>query len=355
MEFWLARPTYNEDVTASQAPDLGAPYLDFPVLPDVSLRYAAPLSEYTRFGIGGPADLLVETGNPESFAVAIHWLRTRQLPHVVLGGGTNLVVADGGYAGVVLRFTDRAIRQDGHHIHCGAGAELMDLVQFSVDAGLEGIQTLMGIPGWVGAAIYGNAGAYGHSIEEVVERVDFFDGEALRSFTRAECQFRYRESIFKRNKQWTILRATLQLKPGDRDALQKIAADILATRNAKFPPTMRCAGGIFKNQLAAELLPAILAQVPTSVIREGKIPSAWFLEQIGAKGRRIGGIQVAEYHANLIYNDGDATADDLCDMIDQLKADVFARFGITLEEEVQYFGFEPPRGQRPDATNTPVA
>ena len=117
------------------------------------------------------------------------------------------------------------------------------------------------------------------------------------------------------------------------------SADIRKVRDEKFPPTMKCAGSIFKNILLRDLPVSVAALVPASVVREGKIPAAWFLEQAGAKGRSIGDISVAAYHANLIYNTGDGTAAELCRMIQQLKADVQAKFGLGIEEEVQYVGF----------------
>ena len=198
---------------------------------------------------------------------------------------------------------------------------------------------MTGIPGSVGAAVYGNAGAYGHSIQERVRMVRFIDGEAIREFDNAGCQFHYRESIFKRNKQWIILSATLEMETGDAAALYEAADRILTTRNRKYPPTMRCAGSIFKNFLLAELPPQVAAEIPPPVIIEGKVPSAWFLEQVGAKGMKQGGIEVADYHANLIYNAGGGTARDLVTIVCELKDRVRQRWGIPLEEEVQYVGF----------------
>src|SRR5207342_3137223 len=115
-----------------------------------------------------------------------------------------------------------------------------------------------------------------------------------------ECEFAYRESIFKRNKEWIIFRVTLQMNEAPAMELQQISADILKVRNEKFPPTMKCAGSIFKNFLVRELPPSVAAVVPDKVVREGKIPAAWFLEQVGARGMQAGGIHVATYHANLI-------------------------------------------------------
>ena len=148
----------------------------------------------------------------------------------------------------------------------------------------------------------------------------------------------YRESIFKRHKEWVIFSTDLRLEPADGARLRLAADDILKVRNEKFPVTMKCAGSIFKNLLLQDLPAAVAAAVPGSAVREGKVPAAWFLEQVGAKGLDRGDIHVATYHANLIYNAGAGTAADLCAMIQELKARVRARFGIELEEEVQYVG-----------------
>ena len=314
-----------------------------PALTDIqglAPRPGAPLSEYTRFGIGGPADLLIETAHEAAFTAALALLREQRMPHVVIGSGTNLVVSDAGFRGTVLRYTASSIRRDGRFVECDAGAELMDLVGYTVDQDLQGIQTLMGIPGAVGGAVYGNAGAYGHAIAEVVRGVRFFDGCAIRDLSGEGCEFRYRESVFKRNRDWVVLRVRMEFSEGDGAALRKTAEEILAIRNEKFPPTLKCAGSIFKNLHEAELPPTVRAQVPDKVVREGKIPAAWFLEQVGAKDSWEGRIHIAPYHANLIYNAGGATAKELCRMIARLKSAVHARFGIFLEEEVQYVGFE---------------
>jgi len=130
----------------------------------------------------------------------------------------------------------------------------------------------------------------------------------------------------------------LLLEPGGAARLRETAADILKVRNEKFPVTMKCAGSIFKNLLLRDLPPAVAAEVPVNAVREGKVPAAWFLEQVGAKGVQCGDIHVAAYHANLIYNAGAGTAADLCALIADLKARVRARFGMDLEEEVQYVG-----------------
>jgi UDP-N-acetylmuramate dehydrogenase len=260
------------------------------------------------------------------------------LASTVIGGGTNLVVSDAGFRGMVLRYRAAAIRAEGTRVTVQAGAELQELVNFTVARGLKGLETLAGIPGWVGAAIYGNAGAYGHSISERVARVEYFDGATVGQLDHAACRFRYRESVFKQRKDWVVLSAELHMEEAEAGELQATAAEILAVRNRKFPPTMKCAGSIFKNLLLADLPALVQSEVPASAVREGKVPAAWFLERAGAKGLQRGGIQVAEYHANLIYNAGGGTAAELRELIVELEARVETRFGIRLEPEVQFIG-----------------
>jgi UDP-N-acetylmuramate dehydrogenase len=310
-------------------------------IPNLTVSADAPLSRYTRFAIGGPADIYAETADVDSFVRALAVARASELDSMVMGGGTNLIVSDAGYRGIMLRFIARSISAAGECVTVDAGAELQELVDFTTARGLQGLETLAGIPGSVGAAVYGNAGAYGHSISERLRAVRFFDGENVRELDNAGCEFRYRESIFKRRKEWIIFSAALAMERAHAAALEKTAGDIVKVRNEKFPVTMKCAGSIFKNLLLAELAPDVAAQIPSSVIREGKVPAAYFLEQVGAKGMQRGDIHVAAYHANLIYNAGAGTAASLCALIGELKQRVRERYGLELEEEVQYVGFPP--------------
>ena len=314
-------------------------------IPDLTVLPGAPLSRYTRFAIGGPADIYVETAGVEAFIAALYVARTSGQDYVVIGGGTNLIVSDDGFRGIVLRFTARRILSAGDRVTAESGAVLQDLVDFTVDRGLKGLETLAGIPGSVGAAVYGNAGAYGHSISERVRNVRFYDGRDVRVFDNEACEFHYRESVFKRHKEWIIFSTELVMETAAASELRKIADDIVTVRNEKFPVTMKCAGSVFKNLLVAELPSGVAGRVPQRVIREGKVPAAYFLEEVGAKGMVRGDIHVATYHANLLYNAGSGTAADLRALIAELKSRVEREFGITLKEEVQYVGF--PGNGRP--------
>ena len=297
------------------------------------------LSGLTRFGIGGVARQFIQTDDE---CVLMATLRAQRGPWTLIGGGTNIIASDDGFSGLVLRYTGSQIQQTGATVKVQAGAVLQDVVDYTVAHGLRGLETMTGIPGSVGGAVYGNAGAYGHSIMEFGTRVRFFDGNGIQEFNNAQCQFRYRDSVFKRHKDWIILSAVLELREGDPNELAAIANGIRKIRDEKYPPTMKCAGSIFKNLILAELPPVVQGVVPANVVREGKVPSAWFLEQVGAKGLKLGGIQVADYHANLIFNAGGGTAQELRSLIADLKGRVQTRFGFSLEEEVQYVGFEKP-------------
>ena len=324
-------------------------------IPGLQISENVPLSQCTRFGIGGPARWLVDAASEMALTAALATLREHGIPHTVVGGGTNLIASDSGFPGAIVRYTNASIDilPDGilpddilpddidpqkSRVRVAAGAVLQDLVDGTIERGLAGLETLTGIPGWVGGAIYGNAGAYGHSIHERIRTVTFLDLDrtGARTIDNSACEFRYRDSVFKRKKDWIILSAELQLGRAPAAGLMEAASCIRKIRDEKYPPAMRCAGSIFKNLLFAELPAAARAQVPAHVIREGKVPSAYFLQQADAKGLVLGGMKVADYHANLIYNQGGGTAGELRQLIAELKRRVFERFGIALEEEVQY-------------------
>jgi UDP-N-acetylmuramate dehydrogenase len=336
----LARQECRATLPSDKMPVDAATLQRLAQIPNLTISTGTLLSTRTRFGIGGPAAAYVEAADEASFREALDIARACGSEYTIVGGGTNLVVSDAGFPGIALRFTARGITHHGLTLRAEAGADLQALVDYSIDHGLRGLETMTGIPGSVGGAIYGNAGAYGHSINESVRQVRFFDGSGIRTFTNDECEFHYRESVFKRHKEWVVFSTELEMAAGSVDELRHTAGGILKIRNEKYPLSMKCAGSIFKNLILAELSDGVKRQVPERVIREGKVPSAYFLEEVGAKGIRNGGIRVADYHANLIYNEGQGTAHELCDIIADLKRRVEERFGLRLEEEVQYVGFD---------------
>src|SRR5262249_30497511 len=146
-------------------------------IPNLTVSSQTPLSRYTRFAIGGPADIYAETTDESAFIAALAVAERSGLPVVGIGGGTNLIVSDDGFRGVVLRYRAEQLSAEGVHVHADAGAGLQDLIDYTIASGLKGLETLSGVPGSVGAAVYGNAGAYGQSMSERVTSVRFFDGQ----------------------------------------------------------------------------------------------------------------------------------------------------------------------------------
>ena len=172
-----------------------------------------PLSNHTRFALGGPVPIFADTESEEAFVVGGCRVERRLRSWTVIGEGSNLVVSDRGYDGIVLRYRGGLLCRDGERVVVQSGATLQSLVDFTVLSGLEGLDKMTGIPGYVGAAIYGNAGAYGQSTSDTLESVRFLDGGRIREFTNEQCEFRYRESIFKRRKDWLLLSAVFHCVP----------------------------------------------------------------------------------------------------------------------------------------------
>ncbi len=197
--------------------------------------------------------MLANVSTVDALAETLQLAKSSGTPHAIIGGGTNLIVDDEGFPGVIVRYVAKNIEIQGTQVRVEAGAMLQDLVDKTIAAGLCGLETMTGIPGWVGGAIYGNAGAYGHSIQESIESVRFFDGSRTRELRSNKAEFSYRSSIFKSFKDWIVLDAVLRLNKADSTELRATADGILKIRNEKYPPTMKCAGSIFKNLLLADL------------------------------------------------------------------------------------------------------
>ena len=262
-------------------------------MPNLSFYVNSPLSGHTRFEIGGPTQVLADASTEKALIDVLAAIKEAGWRHTVIGGGSNLIVDDKGFDGAVVRYTARGIEigeanrpSGGAHIAGGesrgesgdrkadrvrvrveAGAVLQDLVDATIAAGLRGLETMTGIPGWVGGAIYGNAGAYGHSIEECVERVRFFDGRQVREIATRSLRIRYRESVFKRHKDWIVLvGGCCAWTPSCRGS-ERAAASILKIRNEKYPPEMRCAGSIFKNLFVRRAAGSVRAGVYRGLVR----------------------------------------------------------------------------------------
>ncbi|MFH0712416.1 MAG: UDP-N-acetylmuramate dehydrogenase [Candidatus Jorgensenbacteria bacterium] len=300
------------------------------------IRKNVPLAPLSTFRIGGRVERFCEIRRPEELSEAVRFARTKKIPYRILGGGSNVVFPDGKLKGLLIKISVGGIKRGKNRITAGAAVPLTDVIKTSVRAGLKGLETLSGIPGTVGGAVVGNAGAYGHSISEVVDKVRVWDGRKIRELRKKDCRFGYRESVLK-HKPYIVLGATLRFRKGDAKKLQKTSGEIIKTRERKYKPGIRCPGSFFKNVLAKNVSKKALSKIDKSKIIEGKIPAGYLLEAVGAKGIRVGGIRIADFHGNLFVNNGRGKARDVKKLSRILKDRVKRKFGICLEEEVRYF------------------
>jgi len=306
------------------------------------LQRGEKLSQQTYFGLGGPAQYFLPVTKSKDLLPAVAEAQKNKIPTLVLGGGSNVAMADKGWSGLVIKFENKkptkkdCLLENGEMV-CEASVPLAYLINFSIKQSLAGLEKMSGIPGCVGGAIIGNAGAYGTSISDQLVWVEIFDGRKVRRLTKAQCRFAYRDSIFK-HRDWLVLRAGFNLSEGNRQELRLASKKIIKIRNSKYPAGLLCPGSFFKNILVAKIPKKILAKIDQTKIIEGKLPVAVLLDAVGAKGERVGGIQVSDFHANFIINTGRGKQIEVKKLAAKLKARVRKKFGLELVEEVKYIG-----------------
>jgi UDP-N-acetylmuramate dehydrogenase len=334
----------------------------------------ADLRDYTSLRVGGPAKKFVEVGTESEIIAAIE--ASADTPILIIGGGTNILVADTGFEGTVIRITSHSMQSEidacsGATLTIGAGENWDEFVATTLERGFAGLETLSGIPGTVGAAPIQNIGAYGHEVSEFITRVRTYDRQAksLKTFTNAECDFSYRNSHFKAHPgRYVVLDVQFNLRQGEMttaityaELAKKLGievgekAPIAATRTAVLElrgakgmllnPSDRdswSAGSFFTNPIVskeiAAKLPEGAPQWPTS---DGlvKTSAAWLIENSGVhKGDSYGGARVSTKHVLALTNAGNATATDIAELAKSAQQSVFEKFGITLEAEVNLVG-----------------
>ncbi len=296
------------------------------------------LGPLSTFKIGGRADYFCRVWNEEELKKAISWAKQKKISHRIFAGGSNIVFRDKKVKGLIVQIKGGHIRTNKRtrKMVVDAGVPLSEVIKKSIKAGLSGLETLSGIPGTVGGAIVGNAGAYGHSVSEVVKKIEVFDGKKKRWFSKKDCRFAYRESVLK-HKPFVVLKVILKLRKGNRKGLMRISQKIIKTRLKKYKPGLKCPGSFFKNVLVKNVSKLSLAKIDRLKIIGGKVPAGYLLEEVGAKGMRVGGVEIAKFHGNLFVNKGKAKAADVKKLASILKRKVKTRFGIKLEEEIRYF------------------
>lgn len=297
-------------------------------------------SSLTTLRIGGPIRYLVAAAGVDDIFQSIEKAKDENLPWIVIGGGSNLLVSDTGFNGYVIQNLIHSIENKDGFIEVGSGIDLQQLVGYTVGHGISGFEKLIGIPGTVGGAVYGNAGAYGQGISDKIEWVEVLELKSgkTKKLKKEECGFVYRESIFRETHD-IILKVGFSTARGDIQQLSSRSREIIAMRMQKYPPGISCPGSFFKNVEADKLSPEVLKNIPADKIMHGKIPAGWLLEKVGAKGASRGGVEIAQWHGNLFMNIGRGTASDFIELAREYKQKVLEKFGIELAPEVQLVGF----------------
>ena len=279
-----------------------------------------PMARHTTFRIGGPADYFVELGSIEQIRAAIQVCREENLPWFVLGRGSNLLVSDKGYRGVILSIYKDFQKTEiqGETVTVQAGVRLTTLSGKVLDASLTGLEFASGIPGTIGGAVVMNAGAYGGEMKDIVRKVTVLDQDGeVRTLTCGEMQFGYRTSLAKK-KGYIVLGAELTLKQGEKEKIRGEMQALKAKRIEKQPLEFPSAGSTFKRP-------------------EGYFAGKLIMDA-GLRGAAVGGAQVSEKHCGFVVNTGNATAADVRELMRQVQGKVQEQFGVHLEPEVRFLG-----------------
>lgn len=307
------------------------------------------LAPLTTFKIGGPAKYYLETKDVSELQKVIKFCQKNNIKFKVIGGGSNFLVSDKGYDGLIIKYIDRNIDLIDGVFKVGSGVVLLNFINLSLEQGYAGQESLAGIPGTVGGAIYGNAGAYGLAIGDIIKSVKIIDEDGnIQILSREDCNFNYRKSIFSIVK-CIILDAEIILEKKDNKEEKEIAKNNIMVRIEKHPLEYPNSGSWFKNvnltRDIQEKLSKTLSEVKgkefdlTPFEKYMKIPAAWLIEKAGLKGYQIGGAQMSEKHANFLINKNQAQADDVVNLSNYVKKQIKEKYDIELEEEVQYIGF----------------
>lgn len=303
------------------------------------------LAPYTTYSIGGPARYLCDGRSEEKICEAVAWARRQKMPFFTLGGGSNILISDRGFNGVVVRIHNTKYQIHDTRIEAEAGIDLPKLVKFTINSGLKGLEWASGIPGTFGGAIRGNAGAFGGELKDVIISVRFLDEKGnIKTLSNKECNFVYRGSIFKENSQYIILSATLQLEPGDKKVLHELSEKTIAYRASRHPLEYGSCGSVFKAIDANTIRSDIFDRYPRfkNSIKNDPfpvVPAACFIDEAEIKCYQIGGAMISAKHPNFFVNYKDALAEDVIMLISFTKQRLVDKFGIMAEEEVQYVGF----------------
>ena len=282
-----------------------------------------PMKKHASFRVGGPADVLIRPIDEEQLREILLYIKKEEIPYLIIGNGSNLLVRDGGIRGIVVELSDNYsdFNIDGNKMEIKAGALLSRIGNVALRAELKGFEFAAGIPGTFGGALAMNAGAYGGEIKDIVKKVKVMDKDGnILELSNEEMHFGYRKSAIV-EKGYVALSATVELEKGNYDDIKATMDDLRDRRVSKQPLNFASAGSTFKR--------------PTGYFA-GKL-----IQDSGLKGLSIGDAQVSEKHSGFVINRGNATATELLNLMFAIKSTVNAKFGVMLEEEVKIVGEDP--------------
>lgn len=305
---------------------------------DIEVLPGEPLSDHSTLRIGGPADLFLRAKTQNAVRAALAAASDLEIPILLLGGGSNLLISDEGWRGVVIQVACERMEFGDGECRVEAGTDFLEFIQTCCDRGLSGLEFAAGVPGSVGGAIFGNAGCYGKAIGEFIIEASIcdLDGSNPRDVPASFFGFQYRDTNLKRDPR-VILGARIRLEPAPVEEIQAVINARLEERRIKHPdwqsePT---AGSYFKN-------------LPPEAEGEQRVPAGKILDQVECRGLRIGDAKVFEKHANIIVNAGNATAQQVLTLAEVMRARSRREFGVELEEEVLFVGPRPELLPHPD-------
>ena len=285
---------------------------------DAEIYFNEPMSNHTTFKIGGPAEVFVVAKTVFALKDIILLCRENNVPYYMIGAGSNLLVSDKGVSGVVIKYSSKSALCSDNTINASAGISLSALAKFAYANSLSGLEFAGGIPGLLGGAVYMNAGAYGGEMKDVVVETEYMDADGnIGKILGTDHNFGYRHSVYSSNDK-IILSANIKLCHGNKKEIGAVMNDLLKRRNDKQPLNFPSAGSVFKR------------------------PEGYFagklIQDAGLKGFSVGGAQVSEKHAGFIINRGNATAEDVLNLVDHIKNTVMTKFNVELKCEIKTMG-----------------
>lgn len=301
----------------------------------LDIKEHIPLAPLTTFEIGGDAKYFVKVRSESQIREALAWARSKGVSFVILAGGSNVLVPDKGLEALVIQLRGNLWGMSENTVDVWAGTNLLELIRSLGVQGFGGWENLAGIPGTIGGAARGNAGAFGSEIKDFIVKVRALNTNTLevREFANADCDFSYRHSFFKNNPQWIILRVFVELQNIDAEKSLRAVEATITEREKRHLQNIRAAGSFFMNPVALKEVQELFEKEKQVKSREGRVPAGWLIEKAGMKGAEVGGAQASLQHPNYIVNRADATAKNVLDLRTKIKQKVLETFGIELREE----------------------